>query len=136
MKAANRYPSIVDGKPGAYGVTVPDFPGCYGAGETIEDAVADATSALSEFAALMVRDGEEIPEPRGSGEVLEMKGADEGAIGVIYIPLILDAGRTVRANLSIDAGLLRAIDTEAKRRGLTRSAFLAGAARDKLERTS
>ncbi len=48
------------------------------------------------------------------------------------IPLLLDAGRTVRANLTFDAGLLAAIDAEAARRGLTRSAFLASAAREKI----
>ncbi|RUV56524.1 ribbon-helix-helix protein, CopG family, partial [Mesorhizobium sp. M1A.F.Ca.IN.022.02.1.1] len=40
---------------------------------------------------------------------------------------------SVRANLSLDAGLLAAIDTEASRRGLTRSAFIASAAREKIE---
>jgi len=48
------------------------------------------------------------------------------------VPLVLDKGRSVRANLSIDAGLIEAIDAEAKRRGLTRSSFLASAALDKL----
>jgi hypothetical protein len=52
---------------------------------------------------------------------------------VLLIPLVLDAGRTVRANLTFDAGLLAAIDYEANRRGPTRSAFLASAAREKLE---
>ncbi|MGO8972077.1 MAG: hypothetical protein ACLQNV_00915, partial [Steroidobacteraceae bacterium] len=45
----------------------------------------------------------------------------------------LDAGRPVRANLSLDAGLLDAIDEAAKAHGLTRSAFLASAAREKIE---
>jgi hypothetical protein len=48
------------------------------------------------------------------------------------ILLLLDAGRTVRANLTFDAGLLSLIDAEASRRGLTRSAFLASAARDRI----
>jgi metal-responsive CopG/Arc/MetJ family transcriptional regulator len=39
----------------------------------------------------------------------------------------------VRANLSLDAGLLDAIDDAAKAHGLTRSAFLASAAREKIE---
>ena len=50
-----------------------------------------------------------------------------------YVPLVLDAARPVKANLSLDAGLLNAIDEAAKRRGLTRSAFLASAAREKIE---
>ena len=48
------------------------------------------------------------------------------------VPLLLDKGRPTRANISIDAGLLEAIDAAAKQRGLTRSAFLASAARDKI----
>jgi hypothetical protein len=47
------------------------------------------------------------------------------------VPLIIGAGRAVQANLSLDAGLLAAID-EAAARGLTRSAFLASAARAKI----
>jgi hypothetical protein len=51
----------------------------------------------------------------------------------VIIPVVLDAGRSVRANLTFDAGLLEAIDAEAERRGLTRSAFLASVARERLE---
>lgn len=38
----------------------------------------------------------------------------------------------MRANVSLDAALLEAIDTAAKQRGLSRSAFLASAAREKI----
>jgi hypothetical protein len=57
---------------------------------------------------------------------------DEGESAVM-VPLLLDKGRTVRANLTLDAGLLEQIDAEAELRGLTRSAFLASAARDKIK---
>jgi metal-responsive CopG/Arc/MetJ family transcriptional regulator len=49
------------------------------------------------------------------------------------VPRLLDAERPAKANLSIDAGLLAAIDEAATARGLTRSAFLATAAREKIE---
>jgi hypothetical protein len=49
------------------------------------------------------------------------------------VPLIIELGRPVKANLSLDAGLLSAIDEAAQARGLTRSAFLASAAREKIE---
>jgi metal-responsive CopG/Arc/MetJ family transcriptional regulator len=42
----------------------------------------------------------------------------------------------VKANLSLDAGLLAAIDDAAASRGLTRSAFLASAAREKISAES
>jgi hypothetical protein len=44
----------------------------------------------------------------------------------------MDAGRAVGVNLSLDAGTLAAIDEAANARGLTRSAFLASAAREKI----
>jgi HicB_like antitoxin of bacterial toxin-antitoxin system len=53
-------------------------------------------------------------------------------ISPVMVPLLLDSGRTVRANISLDAALLEAIDAAAKERGLSRSAFLASAARDKI----
>jgi hypothetical protein len=51
---------------------------------------------------------------------------------VVAIPLLIDSGRPVKANLSIDAALLEAIDEAARKRGITRSAFLAAAAREKI----
>ena len=55
----------------------------------------------------------------------------EGAAMVI-VPLIFDSGRPAKANLSLDSGLLQAIDEAAEARGLTRSAFIATAARQKI----
>jgi hypothetical protein len=51
----------------------------------------------------------------------------------VLVPVVLDKGRTVRANLTLDAGLLEAIDAEAEKRGLSRSAFVASLARERLE---
>ncbi|WP_334151325.1 hypothetical protein [Hyphomicrobium sp.] len=48
------------------------------------------------------------------------------------IPLLLDRGQSVRANISLDAGLLEAFDTEASRCSLTRSAFFVSAAMGKV----
>ncbi len=99
----------------------------------MEKAVEDATRALREFAADMVVDGEEIPTPRSWDEIkadLDEQGEPWGI--VFYIALLLDKARPVRANISLDAGLLETIDREARDRGLTRSAFLASAAMDKI----
>jgi len=51
------------------------------------------------------------------------------------IPLVIDSGRPVKANISLDVGQLEAIDAEAARRGLTRSAFLATAAIELIARS-
>jgi predicted RNase H-like HicB family nuclease len=129
-----RYLGLVDGSKNVWGVRIPDFPGCHGGGSTPADAVTDATRALREFAADMVADGADIPSPRDDWdeikEEFESRGEPWGA--TVLIPLLLDQTRVVRANISLDAGLLAAIDEAAEERGLTRSAFLASAAIDKI----
>lgn len=127
------YVGIIDGKSGAWGVRIPDVPGAYGAGPTIEDAVRDATQGLSLVAADMRTDGEAVPRPRELAKLLAEAKRDGGPIdATVMIPLLIDKSRSVRANISLDAGLLEAIDAEAKRRGLTRSSFMAGAAKEKI----
>ncbi len=48
----------------SYGVSFPDVPGCISAGDTFEEAVANATEALAGHIALMTADGDAIPAPR------------------------------------------------------------------------
>ena len=82
-----------------------------------------------------IADGLDIPRPRSLVELREDEGLKEDFASQAIIasaPLLFDAGRTVRANISLDAGPLSSIDEAAKLRGLTRSAFLASAAREKI----
>jgi predicted RNase H-like HicB family nuclease len=53
----------------SYGVSFPDVPGCIAAGDTFEDAVADAAEALAAHFALMKADGDAIPPPRSFEQV-------------------------------------------------------------------
>jgi len=127
------YVGILDGSEDSWGVRIPDLPGCHGGGDTAEAAIADATSAVREWAEHRRTKGAPMPIPRllskiiGDGELDVTAGET-----AVLIPLLLDSGRAVRANLSLDAGLLEAIDEAARARGLTRSAFIASAAREKI----
>jgi len=131
-----RYVAIVDGKPGAFGVVIPDLPGCTSGGKTVDEALRNAVEAMTLWVEDARADGEKVPKPR-SAEKLRADPEVAAALvrgGILaYVPLVLDAGRPVKANLSLDVGLLDAIDEAAARRGLTRSAFLASAAREKIE---
>lgn len=132
----SRYVAIVDGAPGAYGVVVPDLPGCTSGGATIDAALRNAVEAVTLWVEDARTDGERIPKPRPAEKLRRdpdvAAALDAGGV-LAYVPLVLDASRPVKANLSLDAGLLNAIDEAAQRRGLTRSAFLASAAREKIE---
>jgi predicted RNase H-like HicB family nuclease len=48
----------------SYGVSFPDVPGCISAGDTFEEAVANAAEALAGHFALMKADGDTVPQPR------------------------------------------------------------------------
>jgi predicted RNase H-like HicB family nuclease len=134
MDLMTQYVGILDGAGKTYGVRLPDLPGCYGGGATPEAAIADAVSAAREWLAHRETKGEAAPKARTMVQILKTETIDAGQNEVaVIVPVVLDAGRSVRANLTFDAGLLKAIDAEATRRGLTRSAFLASAARARLE---
>ena len=126
------YVGILDGAGDVWGVRIPDVEGCVGAGPTPDDAIADAAIALRVVMAHRRRGGFGVPEPTSLADVLR-SGEVESGETTVMIPLALDSGRTVRANLTMDAGLLDAIDKAAARRGVTRSAFVASAAREKIE---
>jgi predicted RNase H-like HicB family nuclease len=132
-----RYIALVDGKPGAYGVVVPDLPGCTSGGKTVDAALRNAVEAVRLWAEDARGEGQAMPRAR-TIEVIRRDGEVaaalvEGAV-LAVVPLLLDAGRPAKANLSVDAGLLEAIDEAAEAHGLTRSAFIASAAREKITR--
>ena len=132
------YIGILDGSGDVWGVRIPDYPGIHGGGATAEEAVDDAITALREVGAIMSSEGKQLPKARTLAEVLADKTSapniKAGELAVM-VPLLVDRGRPVRANISLDAGLLETIDAEAARRGLTRSAFLVSAALDKIARS-
>jgi HicB_like antitoxin of bacterial toxin-antitoxin system len=128
----SQYFGILDASGKACGVRIPDCPGAYGAGRDPGEAVTSAIRGLSAWAAATVKDGDALPVPRSLDQILASGELEKGE-AIVLIPLMLNSGRTVKANVTFDAGLLEAIDEAAVRSGVTRSAFLASAAREKIE---
>jgi predicted RNase H-like HicB family nuclease len=130
-----RFVVVIEGKPGAFGLWVPDMPGCTSMGETMDDALKNAQEALRMWAEDAIADGEPVPVPRSFEDIAkDPEVAEELKKGAVLAiaPLLMETGRPVKANLSLDAWLLAAIDDAANARGLTRSAFLSSAAREKI----
>ncbi len=131
-----RYVVLIDGKPGAYGIVVPDLPGCTSGASTTDAALKNAAEAIRLWAEDAMAEGEKIPKPRSAEQLRKdrdvARALGEGA-ALAVVPLVMDSGRPAKANLSLDSGLLSAIDEAAAARGLTRSSFLASAAREKIE---
>lgn len=113
----------------AFGVTFPDLPGCFSAADRIEDVIPNAVEALD----LWFDDQPEV-EPMPLEDVRKaMAGElDDGAF-VMAVPRITNDHRVTRVNVSLERGILDAIDRAASERSLTRSAFIAQAARNEIE---
>ena len=56
-----RYVALVDGKPGSYGLVVPDLPGCTSAAATIDAVVRRAIEAVRLWVEDAVADAEKVP---------------------------------------------------------------------------
>ena len=132
-----RYVSFIHRDEAGYGVSFPDFPGCVSAGDTVDDAVLHGIEALAFHVEGLVEDGEAIPAPSSIDAIKADPGLAEWRRGADFalIPLLLDRGSSRRVNISLDRGLLEAIDDEARQRRMTRSAFLATAARHEIQGT-
>ncbi len=114
----------------AFGVTFPDLPGCFSAADDIQGVMANACDAL----ALWFQDAADVTPM--SLEQARNVVADDLADGafLIAVPRIKNDNRSTRLNISMDAGMAEAIDKAATERSLTRSAFIAQAARNEIER--
>lgn len=111
----------------AFGLTFPDLPGCFSAADHWDEIPEKAAEAID----LYFEDMPQAPARaldvlRGLPEVQE--AIAEGAT-LMAVPYIAPDGTQVRANISLDRGLLRAIDDTARGRKMTRSSFLAALAR-------
>jgi predicted RNase H-like HicB family nuclease len=67
----------------SYGVSFPDVPGCISAGDTFEEAVADAAEALAGHFGAMRADGEPIPTPRSFEELKRDPDFAEDSAGAV-----------------------------------------------------
>ena len=132
-----RYVSFIHRDDASYGVSFPDFPGCVSVGDTVDEAVRRGGEALAFHIEGLLDDGEPIPAPRSIDAIKADPDLAEWRRGAdfVLVPLLLDRGSSRRVNISLDRGLLEAIDDEARRRRMTRSAFLATAARHEIEGT-
>jgi len=119
----------------AFGVWFPDVDGCFSAGDTLDEAVVSAGTALRQHAEALQSAGKDVPNARDVEAVLhdkDIKAAVKTGALLFAVPLLADAGRTGRINVSLDEALVDQIDAAAEARGLTRSAFIAQAAREKI----
>ena len=65
------YVAIVEdaGPDKAIGLWFPDLPGCFSAGDTVDEALHNATEALALYAESLAKEGRTLPQPRSVSEL-------------------------------------------------------------------
>jgi predicted RNase H-like HicB family nuclease len=117
-----------------YGVSFPDFPGVVTAGKDLDDARAMAEEALALHIDGLLDDGEAVPDASSLEEVMADPGNQDGV--AILVAVKTDAAKSVRVNVTLPEDVLTQIDKFVKEHGLSRSGFLAQAAKKALEETA
>jgi hypothetical protein len=112
----------------------PDVPGftAHSASRDFGEAVAVARQVLAGHLATLIDAGGELPRARDMAELRsdpEFAEDFADAATTVLLPALVPAGRSVRVNLSLDENTLALMDSSARDRRLTRSAFVAEACR-------
>jgi predicted RNase H-like HicB family nuclease len=107
-----------------YGVVVPDLPGCFSAGKTVDEALAMAKEAIELHLEGLIDEGLPVPRP-GSVEQHNRRAKYRGgAWAVVTIDPAGLRASAKRINITIPERILDAIDRFTQERGQTRSGFL------------
>lgn len=70
-----QYMVVVEEGQTSYGAYVPDLPGCVAVGETRSEALELIKEAIEFHIEGLRENGEEVPEPCSSGELIEVQAA-------------------------------------------------------------
>jgi predicted RNase H-like HicB family nuclease len=123
-----RYPIAVEPATAttAWGVLVPDLPGCFSAGDTLEEAMVQAESAVTAWLETALDTGQAIPAPSRI-EALRLSNPEltDCVWALVKVnPAMLD-NTVERVNINLPRRVLHRLDALARNAGETRSGFIA-----------
>lgn len=110
----------------AWGVVVPDLPGCFSAGDTLEEALINSEEAILAWLEATIDEGQDIPPP-SSIDALRKAHKELGnwIWALVRVdPSMLD-DTLERVNISLPRRVLHRLDARARSAGETRSGFIA-----------
>jgi len=125
QQAMNYAIAIEHEKGSAYGVEVPDLPGCFSAGDTLDEALAGAQEAVAFHIEGLLDAGLPVPTPSSLETHSGKRGYAHRTWAIVSIDLAALSGRSKRLNISLPEPVLRRIDAAAEKNGESRSGFLA-----------
>jgi predicted RNase H-like HicB family nuclease len=125
MEVDMQYPIVIHkDKKSDYGVTVPDLPGCFSAGSTIDEALAMAREAIELHIEGLIEEGMVVPEPNLVDRLRKKAQYAGGVWAVVDINPSKFRKRSKRVNITLPQRVLDSIDRFAESHGETRSGLL------------
>ena len=123
-----RYPIAIEAgtESTAWGVVVPDLPGCFSAGDSMEEAMVQAEDAVTAWLEAALDAGQDVPMP-SSIDAMRAAHPELGGWSWALVkvdPAMLD-DTLERVNISLPRRVLRRLDALARNAGETRSGFIA-----------
>jgi len=134
-----RYPVALhtdDGK--SFGVTVPDIPGCFSAGESEDEALDNAREAILGHLELLAEAGEEIPSALPISDHRHNPDLDGAIWGFVEVDVAPFLGKAEKINITVPSLVLRRIDRYVQshpEEARSRSAFLTEAALERMHKS-
>ena len=116
-----------------YGVSVPDLPGCFSAGDTFEEAIESAREAIACHLEGLLLDDEPVPAKTPFEAHRANQDYEDGTWAVVAIDISKLSSKAKRVNITVPARVLAIVDQAAAREGATRSGLLVRAALSYLE---
>jgi predicted RNase H-like HicB family nuclease len=109
-----------------YGVEIPDLPGCFSAGSSIDEAIENTREAILFHIEGLIEDNETIPGP---SKIENFKSKTKNAVlAIVNVDISELYGKTKRINVSFPDRILNKVDKFAKKNGESRSGILVNAA--------
>jgi len=109
----------------AWGVVVPDLLGCFSAGDTLDEAMANAEEAVAAWLDAALDDGQALPRPSSLQEIAERPEFAGWTLAVVQVdPAWLD-DRVERVNITLPRRVLERLDAQARAAGQSRSRWIA-----------
>jgi len=117
-----------------YSGFVPDITGCFFAGDTIDEAIVDATEAIDAHLESLADRGKDLPEAKGIEVHIDNEDCQNGIWAYVDIDVSKYDGKAVKLNITLPQNLLVRIDNfvELHKEYNSRSGFLADLARREL----
>jgi predicted RNase H-like HicB family nuclease len=122
-----RYPILIEEGTNetAFGVVVPDLPGCFSAGDNLDEAIEAAKEAAAAWIDTALDQGMAVPPPSTLEAVRKLPGYRGWAVGLVELDDALLDDAVERVNITLPRRVLRRLDDMARRAGQTRSGLIA-----------